>query len=212
MGDLITKYDLRANKWLTDMYALRSLWILVCFRDVHMGALLRTTSRSESENSFFGSAMDLQRQNRVQQNRESRSYVPTLNFTQKLEKHVSKTFSYPVFKKIQSEMFDSAYGCAIQSINEDEIGRIYIINDAGRNSKLFQKKNPKNRNPPQINPNRVKANTMNRHKRARRLPNITERIRCGDEPKSSENVRSDVLVEDVLADVLKDVFSPDVLA
>ncbi|KAL9672460.1 hypothetical protein QQ045_028711 [Rhodiola kirilowii] len=35
-------------------------------------------------------------------------------------------------------MSDLAYGCAIQSINEDETGRMYIINYAGRNSKLFQ--------------------------------------------------------------------------
>ncbi|KAL9680431.1 hypothetical protein QQ045_018310 [Rhodiola kirilowii] len=136
--DLITKYNLHANIWLAAMYDLRSSWILVYFRDVHMGALLRTTSRSESGNLFFGSAMDLQRQNRVQLYLESRSSVPTLNSTQKLEKHASETFSYPVFKKIQSEMSDSAYGCAIQSINEDETGRMYIINDAGRNSKLFQ--------------------------------------------------------------------------
>ncbi|KAL9666477.1 hypothetical protein QQ045_000810 [Rhodiola kirilowii] len=116
-----------------------------------MSAFLKTTSRSESENSFFGryihrsltlvefffgfnSAMDLQRLNRVQLYRESRSSVPTLISTQKLEKHASETFSYPVFKKFQYEMSDSAYGCAIQSINEDETGRMYIINDVGRNT------------------------------------------------------------------------------
>ncbi|KAL9672668.1 hypothetical protein QQ045_028920 [Rhodiola kirilowii] len=153
--DLISKYNLHANTWLATMYDLRSLWIPIYFRDVHMGALLRITSRSESENSFFGryihrsltlvefffgfnSAMDLQRQNRVQMYQESRRFVPTLNSTQKLEKHASETFSYPVFKKIQSEMSDSAYGCAIQSINEDELGRMYIINDDARNSKLLQ--------------------------------------------------------------------------
>ncbi|KAL9660335.1 hypothetical protein QQ045_025148 [Rhodiola kirilowii] len=119
-----------------------------------MSDLLRTTSRSKSENSFFGryihrsltlvkflfgfnSAMDLQRQNRVQLYLESRSSVPTLNSTQKLEKHASETFSYPVFKKIQSEMSDSAYGCAIQSINKDETGRMYIINDAARNNYAY---------------------------------------------------------------------------
>ncbi|KAL9678714.1 hypothetical protein QQ045_016563 [Rhodiola kirilowii] len=156
--DLISKYDLHANIWLATMFDLRSLWIPVYFRDVHMGALLRTTSRSESKNSFFGryihrsltlvefffgfnSAMDLQRQNRVQIYQESRRSVPTLNSTQKLEKHASETFSYPVFKKIQFEMSESAYGCAIQSINEAEIGRVYIINDATRNN-ASRKHNP----------------------------------------------------------------------
>ncbi|KAL9676470.1 hypothetical protein QQ045_004684 [Rhodiola kirilowii] len=120
-----------------------------------MGALLRTTSRSKSENSFFGryigrfmslmeffmgfnSVMDLQRRNRVHLDRESRCSVPTLNSTLILEKHASKTFSFLVFKKIQSDMSDSAYGCAIQSINDSEICRMYIINDALRNNKLFQ--------------------------------------------------------------------------
>ncbi|KAL9660441.1 hypothetical protein QQ045_025256 [Rhodiola kirilowii] len=60
----------------------------------------------------------------------------------KLEKHASETFSYPVFKKIQSEMSESAYGCAIQSINEDELGRMYIINDAARNSIVLVVKIP----------------------------------------------------------------------
>ncbi|KAL9687965.1 hypothetical protein QQ045_032377 [Rhodiola kirilowii] len=108
--DLIRKYDLHCNKWLADMYEIRSSWIHVYFTDVHMGVLLRTTSRSKSENSFFGryihrsltlveffvgfnSAMYLQRQNRVQLYRESRSFVPTLNSTHKLEKHASETFS-----------------------------------------------------------------------------------------------------------------------
>ncbi|KAL9674097.1 hypothetical protein QQ045_030367 [Rhodiola kirilowii] len=114
-----------------------------------MGAFFRTTSRSKSENSLFGryihrlltlvefffgfnSAVDLQRQNRVQLDRESRSFVPTLNSTQKLEKHASETFSFPVFKTIQSEISESAYGCAIQSINDNEASRMYIINDARR--------------------------------------------------------------------------------
>ncbi|KAL9683148.1 hypothetical protein QQ045_014964 [Rhodiola kirilowii] len=153
--ELINKYDLHANKWLADMYDLRSFWIPIYFRDVNMGALLRTTSRSESENSFFGryigrfmtlveffmgfnSAVDLQRQNRVHLDRESRCYVPTLNSNLNLEKHASEIFSFPVFKKFQSEMSDSAYGCAIQSINDSETCRMYIINDALRNNKLFK--------------------------------------------------------------------------
>ncbi|KAL9687740.1 hypothetical protein QQ045_032147 [Rhodiola kirilowii] len=128
--DLITKYDLHDNKWMADMYDIRSSWIPVYFRDVHIGAHLRTTSRSESENLFFGryihrsltlvefffgfnSAMDLQRQNKVQLYRESRSSVPTLNSTHKLEK----------------------------SINENETGRMYIINDYGRKN-ASRKHNP----------------------------------------------------------------------
>ena len=36
------------------MYDLRSMWIPSYFKDIFMAGILRTTSRSESENSFFG--------------------------------------------------------------------------------------------------------------------------------------------------------------
>ncbi|KAL9690384.1 hypothetical protein QQ045_010782 [Rhodiola kirilowii] len=52
-SDMIIKYDLQCNSWLSDMYKLRESWIPIYFRQVTMGGLLRTTSRSESENSFF---------------------------------------------------------------------------------------------------------------------------------------------------------------
>ncbi|KAL9674824.1 hypothetical protein QQ045_003023 [Rhodiola kirilowii] len=41
------------NSIKADMYKLRSSWIPIYFRDVTMGGLLRTTSRSKSENSFL---------------------------------------------------------------------------------------------------------------------------------------------------------------
>ncbi|KAL9671337.1 hypothetical protein QQ045_008905 [Rhodiola kirilowii] len=56
--ELITKYDLHGNKWHADMYDIRLSWIPVYFRDVNMGALLRTTLHSESMNSFFGRIPD----------------------------------------------------------------------------------------------------------------------------------------------------------
>ncbi|KAL9666590.1 hypothetical protein QQ045_000925 [Rhodiola kirilowii] len=121
--ELINKYDLHANKWLADMYDLRYIGRFMTLVEFFMG---------------FNSAMDLQRQNRVHLDQESRCYVPTLNSTLNLEKHASETFSFPVFKKFQSEMSDSAYGCAIQSINDSETCRMYIINDALRNNKLFK--------------------------------------------------------------------------
>ncbi|KAL9665701.1 hypothetical protein QQ045_000020 [Rhodiola kirilowii] len=92
---------------LADMYELRGSWIPIYFRDVTMGGLLRTTSRFESENSFFGryiygfmtlvefftgfnNAMDLQRNIRVQLYIESRSSSPFLQSKHKLEKHASE--------------------------------------------------------------------------------------------------------------------------
>ncbi|GJU46903.1 retrotransposon protein, putative, ty1-copia subclass [Tanacetum coccineum] len=50
---MINKFELGENKWLGDMFDLRESWIPAYLRDVHMAGLMRTTSRSESENHFF---------------------------------------------------------------------------------------------------------------------------------------------------------------
>ncbi|XP_074266982.1 protein FAR1-RELATED SEQUENCE 9-like [Silene latifolia] len=39
--------------WLKEMYAKRNQWVIAHFRDLEMGSVMRTTQRSESENSFF---------------------------------------------------------------------------------------------------------------------------------------------------------------
>ncbi|XP_057808472.1 protein FAR1-RELATED SEQUENCE 5-like [Salvia miltiorrhiza] len=50
---LMDEYDLGGNRWFTDMFALRANWVPAYFRDTKMSGLFRTTSLSESENSFF---------------------------------------------------------------------------------------------------------------------------------------------------------------
>lgn len=47
------QYELQDNAWLNGLYEIRSQWIPAYFNDIPMAGLLRTTSRSESTNSFF---------------------------------------------------------------------------------------------------------------------------------------------------------------
>ncbi|KAK1411200.1 hypothetical protein QVD17_37746 [Tagetes erecta] len=51
---VIQDFDLSDNNWLADIYDMRELWIPAYYRDELMSGLMRTTSRSESENHFFG--------------------------------------------------------------------------------------------------------------------------------------------------------------
>ncbi|XP_074299421.1 protein FAR-RED IMPAIRED RESPONSE 1-like [Silene latifolia] len=51
---VVFSYGLSDNEWLDTMFDRRASWIPAYFRDLFMGGLMRTTSRSESENSFFG--------------------------------------------------------------------------------------------------------------------------------------------------------------
>ena len=50
---IIEDFGLANNAWLSHMFAIRDMCILAYFRDLFLGAVLRTTSRSESENHFF---------------------------------------------------------------------------------------------------------------------------------------------------------------
>uniref|UniRef100_A0A7N1A8X5 Protein FAR1-RELATED SEQUENCE n=1 Tax=Kalanchoe fedtschenkoi TaxID=63787 RepID=A0A7N1A8X5_KALFE len=103
-NEIIDECDLEQNKWMSDMYDMRFSWIPAFFRDIHMGGLLRTTSRSESENSFFGcflhpgmnltefflafeSAMESQRQKKDRLDHESQSTYPPLKMSLAIEKH-----------------------------------------------------------------------------------------------------------------------------
>ncbi|CAH9098786.1 unnamed protein product [Cuscuta europaea] len=51
--NLMKEYDLLLHNWFSQMFEIRRLWIPAYFGDIFMAGLLRTTSRSESENIFF---------------------------------------------------------------------------------------------------------------------------------------------------------------
>ncbi|XP_021979465.2 protein FAR-RED ELONGATED HYPOCOTYL 3-like [Helianthus annuus] len=51
---VIAEFNLADNDWLSDIFALRESWIPAYYRMEEISGLMRTTSRSESENHFFG--------------------------------------------------------------------------------------------------------------------------------------------------------------
>ncbi|RYR66205.1 hypothetical protein Ahy_A03g012175 [Arachis hypogaea] len=50
--DFLRKYGLGGNKWLSELYEDRHIWIPV-YLDHHFWARMRSTQRSESMHSFF---------------------------------------------------------------------------------------------------------------------------------------------------------------
>ena len=79
---MISEFGLEENTWFARRYEIRDSWIPAYFRGVFLGETLRTTSRSESANSFFnhfigykhalvefwiriGTALEEQRQNEL---------------------------------------------------------------------------------------------------------------------------------------------------
>ncbi|GKD89873.1 zinc finger, SWIM-type containing protein [Tanacetum coccineum] len=52
---LIEDFGLQNHKWMTKMFNLREMWLPAYFIDSPLFGLMRTTSRSKSENAFFKS-------------------------------------------------------------------------------------------------------------------------------------------------------------
>uniref|UniRef100_A0A7N0TSA9 SWIM-type domain-containing protein n=1 Tax=Kalanchoe fedtschenkoi TaxID=63787 RepID=A0A7N0TSA9_KALFE len=143
---IIDEYNLEENKWLADMYEMRSSWIPAFFRDIHMGGLLRTTSRSESENSFFNgflhsgmnlteffmafeSAMDAQRHRKEQLDHESESTYPPLKTSLPIEKHAAEIYTRRIFFYFQTEFYEACVGCHVSTLSEKDGVKFYDIKD-----------------------------------------------------------------------------------
>ena len=52
-NSIMTDYGLLGNDWFSNRFAICESWIPVYFLDIPLAGMLRTTSRSESANSFF---------------------------------------------------------------------------------------------------------------------------------------------------------------
>ena len=51
---VLADFNLNGNEWLASIYELRESCIPAYYRHERMSGLMRTSSRSESENHFFG--------------------------------------------------------------------------------------------------------------------------------------------------------------
>ncbi|VFQ77329.1 unnamed protein product [Cuscuta campestris] len=139
-------YNLTEHSWFKSLYTLRKFWIPAYFRDLFMAGLLRTTSRSESENSIFDdftdhnfslvellmqfeSAMEDQRFKFTRLNSESESGIPVFKTPLKIEKHAASLFTLSVFYDVQKEICASCFSCAIVGIQNSEDASEYQISD-----------------------------------------------------------------------------------
>ncbi|XP_074301432.1 protein FAR1-RELATED SEQUENCE 5-like [Silene latifolia] len=116
---IIEKHDLFGNVWLKSMFEDHKLWIPAYFRDTYMGGIMRTTSRSESKNSFFDnftssnislvqfwmrfqSAIDAQRWKHSKLTADSKNSSPILSTPLSIERSVlnfTHHLCFMIFKK-----------------------------------------------------------------------------------------------------------------
>jgi hypothetical protein len=143
---IITDFHLENNEWLARRYHIRESWIPAYFREVWLGGILRTTSRSESANSFFNhfighklaliefwlrfdTALKCQRQEELTDDTTTLHTTPTLFTTWEIEKHGGLVFTHEVFKIFQKEVLAAREHCDIQSTSEMVDRKIVTMTD-----------------------------------------------------------------------------------
>ncbi|XP_035834159.1 protein FAR1-RELATED SEQUENCE 5-like [Helianthus annuus] len=144
---VIAEFNLEDNDWLSDIFALRESWIRAYYRMEHMSGLMRTTSRSESENHFFGqvcnskatlvefmthyeTAIEAQRHTYRKNDHESRYKRPQLKSSYKLlEGQVVDIYTKSIFCDVQAELIGVA-DCINQRYEDQPDGFVkFYVND-----------------------------------------------------------------------------------
>ncbi|KAL2905241.1 Protein FAR1-RELATED SEQUENCE 5 [Bienertia sinuspersici] len=152
---ILQKYDLMNNTWLQHMFQIRQDWIPSYYRNMPMSRVMRTTSRSESENNFFRhfttphvtllefwmryqSVMDSQRHKQSKLLSESKNSKPQRKTPLDLEKHASELYTQTVFYEFQNELLAACFDCGLHSMIAEEDVHIVTLIDHKHNRKMHR--------------------------------------------------------------------------
>ncbi|CAK8566648.1 unnamed protein product [Lathyrus sativus] len=151
---IMTKFELENNDWLSHMFDIRDMWIPAYFKDIFLAGILRTTSRLESENSFYGnflnpnvslvefwmrfdSAIEAQRHKELLAGNNSIHSTPKLIMDRDIERHARDVYTRENFYIFQNELWLACVDCGIENKKEQDGIEIFHIYDNGKvNSKL----------------------------------------------------------------------------
>ncbi|XP_019195847.1 PREDICTED: protein FAR1-RELATED SEQUENCE 5-like [Ipomoea nil] len=127
---VMEKHELVDHRWFTHLFEIREYWIPAFFNDMFMGGLMKTTSRSESENNVFNSctsphlsltdffikfekAIDKQRHTQTRLNADCEDKFPELKTTLLLERQAATTYTIAVFYDVQKEILEACFSSQI---------------------------------------------------------------------------------------------------
>nr|GEX59827.1 protein FAR1-related sequence 5-like [Tanacetum cinerariifolium] len=158
-AQLIEDFGLQSHKWMIKMFNMREIWILAYFIDSPLYGLMRTTSRSESENSFFKSFTSLgatlvsfmmsyesaiKRQRYRQETLDFKTIdaAPKCETKLEIKRHAARAYTRTIFLFVQTEIIEGCWSCMIQDLKINEGCETVIIRDKkpNDNRSLFHKK------------------------------------------------------------------------
>ncbi|XP_022026155.1 protein FAR1-RELATED SEQUENCE 5-like [Helianthus annuus] len=134
---IIHDFGLTDHEWLTYIYGLRESWIPAYYREEEMSGLMRTSSRSESENHFFGkisnpkctlveflshfdTTIEAQRLEHRKNDHDTRYTNPGEWSVFVLEKQAAQIYTRTLFLDVQLEIQHAIHRCT--SVRLDHVG------------------------------------------------------------------------------------------
>jgi len=153
---LMEEFNFGENKWFEDIFKIRTSWIPAYFKDFPMCGLMKTTSRSESMNSFFNSYSQgdnflmnflLNYDNAIQKlrhtQRELNHKTKIANYVfkspRKIEQHAAEVYTSSLFFDIQKELFKAAWFCDEEGFNEGDGWEVYTVIHKNKKNELKAK-------------------------------------------------------------------------
>ncbi|XP_042023157.1 protein FAR-RED IMPAIRED RESPONSE 1-like [Salvia splendens] len=150
---VVESHGLEVIDWFNSLYEHRHFWIPAYSRDFPLGSMIRTTSISESENSFykrilkpraniaefylnFNHAVEFQRNSRTALDYHDATVLPILSTTLPFEKHASTLYTDTMFKRIQEEIVEGNDRCRVLGFSSTEFVDTYKLGDSNRKSYL----------------------------------------------------------------------------
>jgi hypothetical protein len=152
---MMTKYGLTGNVWFSAKFDMRQSWIPVYLMDMPLAGILRTTSQSESANSFFNrfiyrkltfvefwlkfdTNLECQREKELKADNASPHNNPKLLTPWTMEKKCSVIYTREVFSKFQEQLVVARDHCIIQGISESEDMKIVTISSLPGKGQVVQ--------------------------------------------------------------------------
>ncbi|XP_024978948.1 protein FAR1-RELATED SEQUENCE 6-like [Cynara cardunculus var. scolymus] len=150
--EMIHQYNLGGDTWFTEMYEIRHSWIPAYYKDTPMSGLMKTTSRSESSNSYiniyesywfdlvqFLNNYDvaIEKQRYKQSIHETVTRTTNLKFVTplRLKSHASSIYSRNVFFDIQKEIKKAFWFCTIETVEcRDDLTSFMISHKTKKSS------------------------------------------------------------------------------
>lgn len=142
----MSEYGLEDDDWFSKRFSIRESWIPAHFKEIALSGLMRTTSRSESANSFFSRiigykhalvefclrfdmALEDQRHKELQEDHMSLHTMHVLKTSWAIEKHGAEVFMHEIFQDFQHELLADRDHCLVEMMAHDGEVKTVTIRD-----------------------------------------------------------------------------------